>query len=88
MNRPQLVTLSGDERSWTLILADKAERPSQPLSVVRNSADPKHANVTVALAKPGQRIVFDVPLLVERRASKQLSGHSHVAVPSIEQAIL
>ncbi|MEH2509945.1 hypothetical protein V1291_001299 [Nitrobacteraceae bacterium AZCC 1564] len=54
LNRPQLVTLSGDEKSWTLMLADKAERPSQPLTAARNSADPKHANVTVALAKPGQ----------------------------------
>ncbi|WP_424627346.1 tetratricopeptide repeat protein [Bradyrhizobium sp. SYSU BS000235] len=54
LNRPQLVTLSGEEKSWTLMLADKAERPSQPLTAARNSADPKHANVTVAIAKPGQ----------------------------------
>lgn len=54
LNRPQLVTLSGDEQSWTLTLADKAEQPSQPLTAARNNADPKRANVTVALAKPGQ----------------------------------
>ncbi len=54
LNRPQLVTLSGDEQSWTLILADKAELPSQPLTAARNSSDPKRANVSVALAKPGQ----------------------------------
>ena len=54
LNRPQLVTLSGDEKSWTLMLADKAELPSQPLTAARNSADPKHSNVTVAIAKPGQ----------------------------------
>lgn len=61
LNRPQLVTLNGDETSWTLMLADKAERPSQPLTAARNSADPKHANVTVAIAKPGQLHHFKDP---------------------------
>ena len=43
-----------DERSsgtnWTLIFADKVQAPPQPLSVVRNIADPALANVAVPLA--------------------------------------
>ncbi|HBF54726.1 MAG TPA: hypothetical protein DDW72_12600, partial [Afipia sp.] len=31
LNRPQLANLIGDERAWTLVLADKALPPQQPL---------------------------------------------------------
>jgi tetratricopeptide (TPR) repeat protein len=54
LGRPQLATMTGNERSWTLILADKAQSPSQPLVAVRNLNDPTHGNVGITLAKPGQ----------------------------------
>lgn len=54
LGRPQLATMIGGERSWTLILADKAQSPPQPLSAARNLTDPTHGNVSVTLAKPGQ----------------------------------
>ena len=54
LNRPQLANLIGDERAWTLVLADKALPPPQPLVATRNMADPGRASVSVSLAKPGQ----------------------------------
>lgn len=54
LNRPQLANLIGDERAWTLVLADKALAPPQPLIATRNMADPGRASVSVSLAKPGQ----------------------------------
>lgn len=56
LSRPQLVSLTSDDaagQGWTLMIGDTAQAPSQPLSAVRNIADPAHANVQVPLAKPG-----------------------------------
>lgn len=61
LTRPQLATLSGGEGSWTLILADKAQSPSQSLTAVRNMADPARASVSVSLAKMGQLHRFSDP---------------------------
>ena len=54
LNRPQLAALVGNELGWTLVLADKALSPPQPLTATRNMADPSRASVSVSLAKPGQ----------------------------------
>lgn len=61
LNRPQLATMIGDERAWTLILADKAQSPPQPLTATRNMTDPGRASVGVSLAKPGQIHRFNDP---------------------------
>jgi tetratricopeptide (TPR) repeat protein len=57
LNRPQMQSLISDEResgtSWTLTFADKMLAPPQPLTVIRNIADPVHANVAVPLSNPG-----------------------------------
>ncbi|MEH2478839.1 tetratricopeptide (TPR) repeat protein [Nitrobacteraceae bacterium AZCC 2146] len=58
LNRPQLASLTpgdpaGAGQSWSVMLADTRQTPSQPLSAVRNIADPSHANVQVPLSKPG-----------------------------------
>jgi len=58
LNRPQLASLSTDDassdgRAWTLTLADTRQTQSQPLSAVRNIADPSKASVQVQLARPG-----------------------------------
>ena len=57
LNRPQMPSLIGDEQPdgtrWTVTFADTMQTPTQPLVAERNVADPAHANVTVALAKPG-----------------------------------
>lgn len=58
LNRPQLASLStedpnGSGQAWTLTLADTRQLQSQPLSAVRNIADPKKASVQVQLARPG-----------------------------------
>ncbi|RYX94816.1 MAG: tetratricopeptide repeat protein [Bradyrhizobiaceae bacterium] len=58
LNRPQLASLSADEadssgQAWTLTLADTRLTQSQPLSAVRNIADPSKASVQVPLARPG-----------------------------------
>ncbi len=57
LNRPQMHSLTSDDTeagsSWTLSLGDKVLNPPQPLSVVRNIADPARANVAVPLASPG-----------------------------------
>jgi tetratricopeptide (TPR) repeat protein len=58
LNRPQMQSLTSDEResgaNWTLTFADKVLAPPQPLNVIRNIADPAHANVAVPLASPGR----------------------------------
>jgi tetratricopeptide (TPR) repeat protein len=58
LNRPQMLSLASDEResgaNWTLTFADKVLAPPQPLNVIRNIADPAHANVAVPLANPGR----------------------------------
>lgn len=61
LNRPQLAALTGNELGWTLVLADKALSPPQPLAAVRNMADPSRASVSVSLAKPGQLHHFNDP---------------------------
>jgi tetratricopeptide (TPR) repeat protein len=58
LNRPQMLSLSSDEResgaNWTLTFGDKVLAPPQPLNVIRNIADPAHANVAVPLSSPGR----------------------------------
>ena len=58
LNRPQMQSLTSDEResgaNWTLTFADRVLAPPQPLNVIRNIADPAHANVAVPLANPGR----------------------------------
>ncbi len=61
LNRPQLATMIGDERGWTLILADKAQSPQQQLTAVRNLTDPSRASVSISLLKPGQIHRFNDP---------------------------
>jgi len=57
LNRPQMQSLVSDEResgaSWTLTFADTMLAVPQPLTVIRNIADPAHANVAVPLSNPG-----------------------------------
>jgi tetratricopeptide (TPR) repeat protein len=56
LNRPQLVSLTGNEKtgqSWVVAFADAVQTPSQPLTAIRNITDPARANVTVPIAKPG-----------------------------------
>jgi tetratricopeptide (TPR) repeat protein len=57
LNRPQMPSLIGEDQPdgarWTLTFADTMQTPTQPLVAERNVTDPAHANVTVALAKPG-----------------------------------
>lgn len=61
LSRPQLASLDGDDRSLVLTLSDKAASPPQPLSAMRNIADPALANVTVALSSPGAILRFSDP---------------------------
>ncbi|HEV7878493.1 tetratricopeptide repeat protein [Bradyrhizobium sp.] len=56
LNRPQLASLTGDEKTgqnWTVTFADTMQTPSQPLTAIRNITDPARANVTVPIARPG-----------------------------------
>ena len=57
LNRPQMQSLISDEResgaNWTLTFADTMLAVPQPLTVIRNIADPAHANVAVPLSNPG-----------------------------------
>ena len=56
LNRPQLPSLTGDEKTgqnWMVTFADTMQTPSQPLTAIRNITDPALANVTVPMAKPG-----------------------------------
>ena len=55
LNRPQLASLTGDEKTgqnWVVTFADVMQTPSQPLTAIRNITDPARANVTVPIAKP------------------------------------
>lgn len=61
LNRPQLAALTGDDLGWTLVLADKALEPPQPLVAIRDMADPARASVSVDLAKPGKLLRFTDP---------------------------
>ncbi|MBN9585582.1 MAG: hypothetical protein BGN84_17660 [Afipia sp. 62-7] len=61
LNRPKLAALTGDEREWTLVFADRTPSPSQPLTTARNLADPGHASVNIALAKAGSLHRFTDP---------------------------
>ncbi|MEA2891825.1 MAG: hypothetical protein QOI05_2618 [Bradyrhizobium sp.] len=56
LNRPQLSSLVGDEKTgqnWVVTFADAMQTPSQPLTAIRNITDPARANVTVPIAKSG-----------------------------------
>lgn len=53
LNRPQLFSLGGDERTWTLTMADQTQDPPQPLWSTRNVADPARANLAIQLLNPG-----------------------------------
>jgi tetratricopeptide (TPR) repeat protein len=57
LNRPQLPSLTGDEQgagvNWTVAFSDTMRTPTQPLVAIRNVTDPKLANVTVPLSRPG-----------------------------------
>jgi tetratricopeptide (TPR) repeat protein len=56
LNRPQLASLIGDEKTgqnWAVSFADAMQTPSQPLTAIRNITDPARANVTVPIARPG-----------------------------------
>jgi tetratricopeptide (TPR) repeat protein len=56
LNRPQLASLTGDEKTWqnwVVTFADTMQTPSQPLNAIRNITDPARANVTVPMSKPG-----------------------------------
>ncbi|MFZ5739074.1 MAG: tetratricopeptide repeat protein [Pseudomonadota bacterium] len=57
LGRPQIATLNeedGSGRSWSVILADAGRAASQPLTAVRNIADPARASVSIALPAIGQ----------------------------------
>jgi tetratricopeptide (TPR) repeat protein len=58
LNRPQMPSLTSDNvdgnADWILTFAETMATPTQPLTASRNITDPALANVTVALAKPGQ----------------------------------
>jgi tetratricopeptide (TPR) repeat protein len=56
INRPQLVSLTGNEKTgqnWVVTFADANQTPSQALTAIRNITDPARANVTVPIARPG-----------------------------------
>jgi hypothetical protein len=61
LNRPQLVSLTGDVATPVLTLSDKAEAPTKPLVASRNISDPGKENVTIALDKPGPLLRFTDP---------------------------
>ncbi len=57
LNRPQLASLTrsgqAGSQNWVVTFADSMKTASQPLTAIRNIADPKLANVTVPIAGPG-----------------------------------
>lgn len=53
LNRPQLFSLGGDERTWTLTMADASQEPPQPIWSTRNVGDPSRANLAIQLLNPG-----------------------------------
>ena len=54
LNRPQLVGVSSDGQAWVVHAADAAQSSPQPLTTMRNIADPARASVTVPFAEPGR----------------------------------
>ncbi|MDQ8732622.1 tetratricopeptide repeat protein [Bradyrhizobium sp. LHD-71] len=54
LNRPQLVSVSGEGHSWVVHAADVSLSLPQPLTALRNIAEPARASVTVPLAGPGR----------------------------------
>lgn len=54
LNRPQLLSLSGNERGWTLSLADNQQEPAQPIGLQRNVSEPSRANLAIQLLNPGK----------------------------------
>lgn len=56
LNHPQMHSLSTDEfatgAKWTLSFADKVLSPPQPLMVLRNVANPAHADIVVPFVNP------------------------------------
>lgn len=54
LNRPQLVSVTGDGSAWVVHAADVLSSPPQPLSSMRNIADPARASVTVPFDEPGR----------------------------------
>jgi hypothetical protein len=54
LNRPQLVGVYGDGLAWIIHAADVSQSPPQPLTALRNIADPARASVTVPFAEPGR----------------------------------
>lgn len=61
LNRPQLVSLTGDAATPVLTLSDKAETATQPLVALRNISDPGKENVSIAMDKPGPLLRFTDP---------------------------
>jgi predicted negative regulator of RcsB-dependent stress response len=54
LNRPQLVSVTGDGTAWVVHAADVATSPPQSLSALRNIADASRASVTVLFDEPGR----------------------------------
>jgi hypothetical protein len=54
LNRPQLVGVTADGTSWVVHAADVLSSPPQPLTALRNIADPSRASVTVPFDEPGR----------------------------------
>ncbi len=54
LNRPQLVGVSGDAQAWIVHVADVSPSSPQPLTTLRNIADPARASVTVPFVEPGR----------------------------------
>jgi len=54
LNRPQLPSMTGEDladgSTWKVALTDRMQTPTQPLTALRNIADPTLANVTVPIA--------------------------------------
>lgn len=61
LNRPQLASLSGDQQTLTLALADQDVPASQPLTLERNVGEPSRANISIAVSKPGPLLRFHDP---------------------------
>lgn len=61
LNRPQLASLSGDQQTLVLTLADQDVSASQPLVAERNVGDPTRANVSIAITQPGPLFRFHDP---------------------------
>ncbi|WP_458760309.1 tetratricopeptide repeat protein [Afipia sp. TerB] len=61
LNRPQLVSLTGDPAKPVLTMSDTDEASTQPLVALRNISDPGKENVSIALDKPGPVLRFTDP---------------------------